>query len=795
MNNRAIEVLEYRKIIDALAQYAGSQVTREKIASLVPMHDARYIADALDETAEAVELISAKGPLPIGSFYDIKDLLHRAKKGGTLSMRELLRVLYNMKTAREAAGFLQGDLPSLPILREITSLLGVFPELEEAIDHSILSEDEMSDDASPALRDIRRQIVRQNEELRHRIDRLINAPANRTFLQDAIVTMRDGRYVVPVKAEHRSQVPGIVHDQSGSGATLFIEPQVVVDMNNALRELAIAEEAEIARILRELSGRVSEHYERLLNDQELLEQLDAINARGRLALEMDAVRPVLDEEGVLDLLDARHPLIDPKKVVPVSIRLGGDYHELIITGPNTGGKTVTLKTCGLLTMMAQSGLFIPAGEGSRLPVYRDVFTDIGDEQSIEQSLSTFSSHMKNIVEIMEKAGSGTLVLVDELGAGTDPSEGSALAIAILEQLAAQDADVLATTHYNELKKYAVSAEGVENASMEFDVETLSPTYRLLIGAPGKSNAFAISRKLGLSEEIIERARDLMEGGDLAFEDVLEKIEKDRREAEKDRILAKRILEEVQHRREALQKEERENREAKEEVLRKARAEAREIVGEARDFSRRIQEELRELSKVESLGERNKRFDASRKKIKDAAGRYKEAFFKEVNDRPVDIKDVKVGDRVKVVSLGQNGEILTLPDEKGFLQVQVGMMKIRVKAEDLQLIIEGRQKKLRRRQKASRANYGKMYQSKAQNVSSSIDVRGQNMEEAVYHVEKYIDDVFMAGLEEVTIIHGRGEGILRSAIRQSLKKNKHVEQFRRGGYNEGGEGVTIVKMKK
>ena len=642
---------------------------------------------------------------------------------------------------------------------------------------------------------MRRAISQQNIALRRRIDQMIHSSSNKSVLQEAIVTIRDGRYVIPVKTEHRGMVPGIVHDQSASGATLFIEPQVVVDMNNQLRELEMAEEAEVTRILQDLSERVAEYGNRLANNQKLLVHLDIINAKGKLAQDMDATMPVLNEEGILDIKEARHPFIDKKTVVPVSVLLGNSYRQLIITGPNTGGKTVTLKTCGLLAMMVQTGLFIPAEAGSRVPIYKDIFADIGDEQSIEQSLSTFSSHMKTIVEIMEKAGPDTLVLVDELGAGTDPSEGAALAISILETLAARKADVLATTHYNELKKYALSTEGIENASMEFDVATLSPTYRLIIGTPGKSNAFAILEKLGLPPEIIRRAKTLMEGEDLHFEDVLSGLEEDRRNAEKDRIMAKRILERVQEEKKAFEKQQKENLETREQVLQKAREKARSIVNEAKEFSKDIQEELRQLSKMESMGERNKGFDASRKKIKDAAGRYRERVIKEVNDRPVDIKDIKIGDRVKVVSLHQNGEILSLADDKDQLQVQVGMMKIRVKADDLQLIVEGRQKKLRNKQKASKSHYSSLTKSKAQSVGVSVDVRGQNLEDAIYQTEKYLDDAFMAGLKEVTVIHGRGEGILQSGIRQALKKNRHVEEFRPGEYNEGGQGVTIVQLKK
>ncbi len=795
MNQRAIDVLEYSRIINELAKRAGSEMTRTVISGFLPGSNRREIEDALAETKEAVTLLSAKGPMPIGSFYDIEGELLRAKKGGILSMKELLHVLYNMKTARTVVSFLRGDLPPLPILSSMTGLLGVFQQLQERIDDSILSEDEMSDRASPELHRLRRAISQQNIALRRRIDQMIHSSSNKSVLQEAIVTIRDGRYVIPVKTEHRGMVPGIVHDQSASGATLFIEPQVVVDMNNQLRELEMAEEAEVTRILQDLSERVAEYGNRLANNQKLLVHLDIINAKGKLAQDMDATMPVLNEEGILDIKEARHPFIDKKTVVPVSVLLGNSYRQLIITGPNTGGKTVTLKTCGLLAMMAQTGLFIPAEAGSRVPIYKDIFADIGDEQSIEQSLSTFSSHMKTIVEIMEKAGPDTLVLVDELGAGTDPSEGAALAISILETLAARKADVLATTHYNELKKYALSTEGIENASMEFDVATLSPTYRLIIGTPGKSNAFAISEKLGLPPEIIRRAKTLMEGEDLHFEDVLSGLEEDRRNAEKDRIMAKRILERVQEEKKAFEKQQKENLETREQVLQKAREKARGIVNEAKEFSKDIQEELRQLSKMESMGERSKGFDASRKKIKDAAGRYKERVIKEVNDRPVDIKDIKIGDRVKVVSLHQNGEILSLADDKDQLQVQVGMMKIRVKADDLQLIVEGRQKKLRNKQKASKSHYSSLTKSKAQSVGVSVDVRGQNLEDAIYQTEKYMDDAFMAGLKEVTVIHGRGEGILQSGIRQALKKNRHVEEFRPGEYNEGGQGVTIVQLKK
>ena len=501
-------------------------MTKKVISELMPYLDASEIREHQTETTEAVRLIQHKGPLPVGGFYDIEEIVSFARKGGTLTMAQLLKVLYNMKTAERVKAFLKGDVPDLPVLMAIAELIAEHRDLSAEIDRCILSEDEMADNASPQLRSIRRTIIRQNEALKAKINHILNSSDNKTILQDAIVTMRNGRYVIPVKQEHKARVPGIVHDQSGSGATLFIEPQAVVNLNNELRQLELDEKAEINRILTDLSERTAEHYHDLKNNQVLLTKLDLFMAKGRLSIDMGADEPEIDQDGILDLKRARHPLIDRKKVVPVNIALGDGYETLVITGPNTGGKTVTLKTAGLLSLMAQAGLHIPADPGSRVPVYDNIFADIGDEQSIEQSLSTFSSHMKTIVTIVEEAGPHSLTLFDELGAGTDPTEGAALAIAVLEKVASKGASSIATTHYTELKKYAISAEGVQNASMEFDVETLSPTYRLNIGIPGKSNAFEISRKLGLSDSVIERAKQLLEGGDIAFEDVIASLEED-----------------------------------------------------------------------------------------------------------------------------------------------------------------------------------------------------------------------------------------------------------------------------
>ena len=792
MNKKGLKVLEYNKIIELLSSQAGSEMAKEKLKALTPSDNAAEIREHLSETTEAVSVIVRKGSLPVGQIYDIENAMHLARKGGSLTMRQLLQVLYNLKVASNVVTFLKSDLPPLPIINGMAEVIVTFPRLAERIDRCILSEDEMADSASPELRNIRRDIVRQNDAIRNRLNNILNSSTSKTYLQDAIVTMRDGRYVVPVKAENRAKIPGIVHDQSGSGATLFIEPQAVVELNNKLRELELAEKAEIERILAELSSNVAEHFHDIMNNQKLLIDMDVIFAKGKLSCMMQAEEPAIDEGGYLDLKEARHPLIDPKKVVPINVSIGKDYNTLVITGPNTGGKTVTLKTIGLLAMMCQSGLHIPAAGTSRMPVYKDIFADIGDEQSIEQSLSTFSSHMRNTVELVEKADTGTLVLLDELGAGTDPTEGAALAIAILERLAAQGAQTVATTHYNELKKYALSTPGVENASMEFNVETLSPTYRLSIGVPGKSNAFEISRKLGLPSEIIDRANNLLEKGDIEFEDVLSAIEADKKRAEDERDEAAALAASMRKQQEELSRREKLLEKREKEALQKAKEEARAIIKEAKDTASEVQRELRELSKVQSLGERNKRLEQGKRRLKETENRYQDGIVREINENPVSIDDVQVGDKVKLLTLDQTGEVLTLPDEKGDLMVKVGIMKINVNLSDLMMINE---KKSGGKGSKSAGRYGNLYRAKAMAVSTSVNVVGKNLEDATMEVEKYLDDAYMAGLKEVTVIHGRGQGILKEGLRQLFKRNKLVASFRKGSYNEGGEGVTIVKLKE
>lgn len=796
MNKKTFKVLEYPKIIEMLRDQAGCVMAKEQITQLKPYTQVRKIREALQETSEASSAIFAKGNPPLGQIYDIGAALHFSRKGGTLTMRQLLQVLYNIRVASNMVTWFKSDLPELPILMGMAEVIATFPRLADNIDRCIISEDEMADNASPELRNIRRSIVRQNEAIRHRLGQIISSSDNKTFLQDAIVTMRDGRYVVPVKAEHRGKIAGIVHDQSSTGATIFIEPQVIVNLNNELRELELAEKAEMERILAELSGAVAEHFHELVNNQKILTDLDFIFAKGKLSAQMEAEAPNINENGYVNLKQARHPLINKKKVVPINVSVGGkEYATLVVTGPNTGGKTVTLKTVGLLAMMVQSGLHIPALPSSQMPVFKQIYADIGDEQSIEQSLSTFSSHMKNIVEVVEKTEDDTLVLLDELGAGTDPTEGAALAISVLERLRFQGATTIATTHYTELKKYALSTDGVENASMEFNVETLSPTYKLSIGVPGKSNAFEISKKLGLPDEIIERASHLIERGDIEFEDVISAIEADKKkaEAERDEAIALRVAMEKQ--KAELERQKKDLEREKKEIIAKAREEARLMLREAKDTAAEVQKELKQLAKMDSLGERTKHFDKSRKKLKEKEDKYAERkVIREVNnENPVSAADLKVGDRVKLLTLDQNGEILTLPDEKGNLTIQLGILKMNVNLKDLVLINDGTKKKKVPQPKASR--YGSLYKEKAMNISVNLNVQGQNLEDACMNVEKYLDDAYMAGLKEVTLIHGRGEGILKDGIRNMLRRNKLVASYRKGGYNEGGEGVTIVKLKE
>ena len=759
MNQKALETLEYRKIIAQLKREMGSAASAKLADELTPLTSEKIIKEELRSTTEAVDLIVRKGPLPTGGLYDIREALLLAKKGGSLTMRQLLEVQNVLGISSEVVAFMHDDaLPELKYIGEMVDLIVEFTALEKEISRCILTEDEMADNASPKLKDIRRSIHQQNQAIKNKLSRIITSSSNKTYLQDTIVTMRDGRYVIPVKQEYRSFFPGMVHDQSKGGATLFIEPQGVVELNNKLRELEVEEQLEIARILAELSSRVAEHYREIRSNLELLIKLDFIMAKGKLSCKMHASEPKIDADGELRLISARHPLIEYKKAVPVDIRIGGDYRTLIITGPNTGGKTVSLKTAGLLVMMAQSGLHIPASHASTLPIFGEIFADIGDEQSIEQSLSTFSSHMKNIVSIIDKASYDSLVLVDELGAGTDPTEGAALAIAILERFYDSGALTMATTHYNELKKYALATSGVENAAMEFDVETLTPTYRLLIGVPGKSNAFEISKKLGLSESVIERASEHIKHGDMEFENVISSIEDDKRKAAADRLDAESMRAEIEERLKKLEEKEKAISEKRADIIAEAKREARELLRETKSAVKDVQKDLRRLQKSGAHTNLNTgALEKSRRKINEAEDLVSEKVVKQVNSEPVSADTLKIGDRVKLLTIGQNGTILSLPDEKGNLMINIGALKVKARLQDLMLINEGKDRKP---QAKSSSKYGSLLRSKSSSVSASINVMGKNLEDALADVEKYLDDVYMAGLDMVSIIHGRGGGILK-----------------------------------
>ena len=796
MNEKALRVLEYEKIIEMLAEQCCSGMTRDAVRSLKPSRKARWIEDELQATDEAMQVVLKKGTPPLGGFYDIKGVVHLAAKEGSLTPKQLLEVAYNLQSARRTEAFLHTEeLQPMQTIQGLVSAITVLKHLEDEIERCILSEDEIADGASSELRRIRRAILKKNEDIRSKINQIVNSADNKAYLQDAIVTMRQGRYVVPVKAEHRARLSGIVHDESASGATLFVEPQAIVNMNNELRELELAEKQEILRILKELSEEVGREEMAIRANQDILYKLDYMFAKGRLACDMNASRPVVNNEGYVNLRRARHPLIDRKKVVPIDVEIGQSCDTLVITGPNTGGKTVTLKTVGLLCLMAQAGLFIPAGENSSVPVFDNIFADIGDEQSIEQSLSTFSSHMRNIVDIVRNSKDGTLVLVDELGAGTDPTEGAALAMAILDTLRRAGAVTMATTHYTELKKYAISTDGVQNASMQFDVETLSPTYKLITGVPGKSNAFEISRKLGLPEEVIHEAKDLLETGDIAFEDVLSSIEKDKQTAEAERIASENMRREMQKNKERMEKLEEKLRAQKEEILEEAREEARNILDEARQTVADIQQEIEDAkiaATASAAHDLNRSIEEGKRRLREQKKQYasKVKPQEEDNPEPPTADEIKVGARVNVLSAGQKGTVVTLPDSKGDFMVQVGSLKLGVNLSGVTLVQENVTEKQR-----TKTMYSRMYASKSMSVPMSVNVVGQNLDDAQMTVDKYLDDAFMAGLETVSIIHGRGAGILKNGIQQMLKHHKHVKSFRKGEYKEGGDGVTIVTLKR
>ena len=794
MNNKAEKVLEFDKIKEILRQEAISPMAKKAVGEIAPITDDFLIRDLLAETDEAAAVIMAAGAPPFGGVYDVKKSVRYAEKGGVLTMRELLDIKSSLQTASQVKNFFESGLAGvtnmeLPIVRGLADMLNEERRLCDHIDRCIISEDEMADGASPLLRDIRRKISQQRESARMRINAMISSSSNKGLLQDDIVTMRDGRFVIPVKQENRSRFPGIVHDRSSTGATLFIEPQAIVNMNNEIRELEMKEQDEIRRILAELSAEAGRSVRQIINNQKYLTKLDVIFAKGRLSAKYGGCAAKINTSGILDIRKGRHPLIDPAKVVPIDISAGKNYKTLVVTGPNTGGKTVTLKTVGLMLLMTQAGLHIPAAEGTELPVMQKIFADIGDEQSIEQSLSTFSSHMKNIVEITAEADENTFILLDELGAGTDPTEGAALAISILEKLAERGAMIIATTHYSELKKYAISTKGVENASMEFDVETLSPTYRLTIGTPGRSNAFEISRKLGLDDDIIDYARNLLGTEDIEFENVITAIQKNMSDAEAERDQALELKLRLKKQEEEFERKQAQAEEKRRKIIEKARREAYDMVAEAKKFAEEVKKELRELQQEGPGEEARKKQLNIRRRLTKKSDEYRDVFQPEINAKPAKRSELKIGDRVSVVSLGQKGNVASLPDDRDELLVQIGLMKVKVKLADITKIDKnGVQTRF------EKTKYAKMYQQKTMSISQEINVIGRTLEDAMMEVDKYLDDAFMSGLAQVTVIHGRGEGILKNGLKQLFRTHAHVDSYRPGDYYDGGDGVTVVTLK-
>lgn len=792
MNEKTLRVLEYYKIIEKVSDRAESQLGKEMVKNIKPIANLKEVEYLQNETGESLKLLIKKGSPPLYGIYDISRELKISEIGGVLNPGDLLKVSDSLRVSRGLKSYLKEakdeGISNYPIIQELIDELSIYKYIEEEVNNAIVSENEISDNASPALRTIRRQIVNKNESIRAKLNSIITSQKYKKYLQDSIVTMREGRYVVPLKAENKRYLNGIVHDQSSSGATVFVEPMAVVELNNELRELEIKEREEIERILKQLTGLVAERVEEIRNNQKTLQRLDFIFAKGKYALELKGIKPILNKDGYINIKRARHPLLEAKKVVPIDIYLGKDFNTLVITGPNTGGKTVTLKTVGLLTLMAQSGLHIPADFNSQIGIFDKVFADIGDEQSIEQSLSTFSSHMTNIVNIMEKVSPNSLVLFDELGAGTDPTEGAALAMAILDNLLNQDIRTIATTHYSQLKVYALTTHGVKNASVEFDVNSLSPTYRLLIGVPGKSNAFEISHRLGLQDYIIDYAKNLVSKENVEFEDVLQAIDKDRRIIEENRHEAEKLRDEVEKLKEDLIKEKEKTKSSREKILNNAKEEARRILRSAKDESEEIVNELKKISN-EIEKDKNRRIIEAQERMKTSLNDVEKSIAGDILNVKAkkEIKDLKIGENVEVLSLNQKGTVLTLPDEDGNVLVQVGIMKVNVNKSTL------RRAEALEDDKA-KTSTKKIILSKSSNVKNEIDLRGQTLDEALLELDKYIDDVYIAGLKEAFIIHGKGTGVLREGIKSYLKGHKNIKNFRSGKYGEGGTGVTVIELK-
>lgn len=792
MNEKALKTLEYYKIIDMLEAFATSSIGKNKCRQLRPLDNLTEIETMQQETADALSRIYQKGSLSFSGVKDVRGSLKRLEVGSTLGIGELLAIRSLLENASRAKAYSRRETEDehTDSLDNMFELIEPLSPLATEIGRCILSEDEISDDASTGLRQVRRSMKLTNDKIHTQLSSFVSGNS-RTYLQDAVVTMRNGRYCIPVKAEYKSQVPGMIHDQSSTGSTIFVEPMTIVRLNNEMRELEIQEQKEIEMILSNLSQLAAENLDAIFDDVKLLSELDFIFARAQLAKSQNATEPRFNRDRIIDIKKARHPLIDKHKVVPIDIRIGETFDLLIVTGPNTGGKTVSLKTVGLLTLMGQSGLHIPAFDNSRLSVFREVYADIGDEQSIEQSLSTFSSHMTNVVRFMETADSDSLVLFDELGAGTDPTEGAALAIAILSTLHERGIRAMATTHYSELKVYALSTPGVENASCEFDVETLRPTYRLLIGVPGKSNAFAISQKLGLPLSIIERAKEQISQEDETFEDVLSNLEESRKTIESEREELASYKEEIKTLKEQLEEKQDKLDQRKERIIAEANEEAHRILREAKDYADQTMRIFNKAGKDSMSAKELEKHRSDLRKKMDKAG--KKVALKTPQNQKSTLRpqDLSLGDSVKVMSLNVKGTVSSKPDSKGMLFVQMGILRSKVHISDLQLIDEP----VITGPALTRTGAGKIKMNKSASVRTEINLLGKTVDEAVSELDKYLDDAYLAHLSSVRIVHGKGTGALRKGVHNYLKRLKYVQDFHLAEFGEGDAGVTIVEFKK
>lgn len=804
MNNKVFKTLEFDKILEQLSRHASSEAGAALCRQLTPMTDTESIRTAQLQTSDAVIRLRKKSGPSLGLLPDLRPSLKRLAVGSILNTAELLEISSVLDGAGSAVRFLKPESEDAPddSLSSYYHALDSCPSLNNEIKRCILSVDEISDDASPKLRDIRRHMVNARADIQRTLNRIVTSQSMKTYLQDSVVTMRNGRYCIPVRQEHRSHVPGMIHDQSGSGSTVFIEPAAVVQLNNQLKELDLAEKAEIQVILATLSAAAAEVSEQLLLDYRLLVELDFILAKARYSEKLKGSAPDLNEQGFLDLKQARHPLLNSASAVPIHVSLGKEFNMLIVTGPNTGGKTVSLKTTGLLCLMGQAGLHIPALSGSSLCVFQEIYADIGDEQSIEQSLSTFSSHMKNIVSILDKADRDSLVLLDELCSGTDPDEGAALAQAILTRLHYFGSKVMATTHYPELKIFALDSEGVQNACCEFDVETLRPTYRLLIGLPGKSNAFAISEKLGLDPSLIEDAKARLDSGNIAFEDLLADIESDRKNAELERAEAAKLraeasaeLADLKARQDAVEAK-------KQAIIQKANEEAYEILREAKEYADAAVKDIRRAGKGGNISQVEKNRSELGKKARNTLGKLGAAPEKKARYAPLSADQIRTGMTVHVISMNMDGTVTSPIDSKNNVSVQLGSMNMQVKLKDLEEAHEDSMAAMEKSVKGAFENAGKHSGSgisnirfeKSMGVSTEIKLLGMTVDEALLELGKYIDDASMAHLEKVRIVHGKGTGALRSAVQQFLRREKRVRKFYQAEYGEGDAGVTIAELK-